>query len=365
MTCSRYGSGFDRAAELAFLGLAWLGLCACGQRDQRPGQPPRHVLLVTVAGLRADHVSACSYWRATTGAAQDSQPRSGEESFAIDSLAELGVLFPQAYTPSTSTHAALAALHYGRAPQEVGVQEDGDPPLSSFTPLARSFAQAGFETLARVTLGETPLGDEWKQAFGDYQDTPQDSETCASLAGALEQRDLNAGDPQFIWLHLEDARRVAQESEGDVDAYDAALVRTREQLQAVLSGLAQRAPFEDWLIAFAGLGGASLASDRDVVNRQAHALAPSPLRVPLFLRHRGSLTGRRIFSRVIFLQDLAPTLREWLDLGEHAIPAPGAGHSLLSLTDEWRERSFPTRLAPPRPPRPPRPTGPPAAQEPR
>ena len=346
MTCSRYGSGIDRTAALATLGLVWLGWCGCAPRDERPGEPPRHVLLVTVAGLRADHVSACSYWRATTAPAQDSEPLADEGSYSIDSLAELGVLFPRTYTPSTSTHAALAALHFGRQPEEVGVRVDGDRPLSDLTPLAQSFAQAGFDTLARVTRGEVPLGKEWQRGFADYRETPEDSLTFASLAGALEQRDLRTGPPLFLWLHLEQVRRVAQESRGEVDLYDAAIMHMREQLQTVLFDLAQRAPFEDWLIAFAGLGGAGLASDREATPAPAPGFARSPLRVPLFLRHPGSLTGRRIFSDPVFLQDLAPTLREWLKLEGQQVGAAGAGRSLLSLTDEWRGRPFPTRPVP-------------------
>jgi hypothetical protein len=51
------------------------------------------------------------------------------------------------------------------------------------------------------------------------------------------------------------------------------------------------------------------------------------------------LTGRRIFLPLVTLEDLRATLLEWFDL---AAPTPTRGRSLLSLTDEWRKRAFPS-----------------------
>ena len=46
--------------------LALLGLAACDRAKPRPGIPPRHALLVTIDGLRADRCSAYLHHRDTT-----------------------------------------------------------------------------------------------------------------------------------------------------------------------------------------------------------------------------------------------------------------------------------------------------------
>jgi arylsulfatase A-like enzyme len=74
----------------------------------------------------------------------------------------------------------------------------------------------------------------------------------------------------------------------------------------------------------------------------AGRLSDAVLHVPLVLRHPDSLTGQRIFDDVVGLEDVAPTLVDWMRLP----PLPGArGRSLLAVTDSYVERPFEDRPA--------------------
>jgi hypothetical protein len=119
----------------------------------------------------------------------------------------------------------------------------------------------------------------------------------------------------------------------------------REGLAALCRRLSEQQLLDGCVLAFAGLGGVALEGDPSAGAAGGRSASENRLRVPLFLRHRASLTGRRIFDEVVELADLAPTLCEWFGIEPPAPSSAGAGRSLLSLTDEWRRRPFPRRPA--------------------
>jgi hypothetical protein len=266
---------------------------ACGERTVRPGTPPRHLLLVTVAGLGGGSETSFEAW------------------------AEVGVLFPWTFAPTPSTHGALASLFSGRPPLETAVLCDGDAPLSSGFLLVNSFARAGFATTARVTRGGAPFGPGWHAGFDSFLESETDAASVEQLRQDLAVRDLLGARPVFAWLHLEQPRH------------------TGELLNAMFSELTDRGVFESCVIAFAGLGARESATETSGV------LEDRSLRLPLCLRHTPSLTGRRIFGTIVELQDLAPTLLEWFGVEPSEDHGPIRGRSLLSILDEWRERPFP------------------------
>ena len=71
---------------------------------------------MTIAGLRADHVSILGYARDTTWFESGDPDRSGDRGLSFDDLAAQGVLFTRAFAASGDTDASLASLHLGRSP---------------------------------------------------------------------------------------------------------------------------------------------------------------------------------------------------------------------------------------------------------
>ena len=76
--------------------LASVALAGCGG-PVRPGRVPRHVILITVEGFRADHSSAYLYERETTSLDFDESYIAAGRALAIDDLAAGGVMFAMIY----------------------------------------------------------------------------------------------------------------------------------------------------------------------------------------------------------------------------------------------------------------------------
>lgn len=340
----------------------------------RPGTPPRHVLLVTVSGLRADHVCAYGYPRPTTAA--DPSDAQGPD-LSIDGLAAGGVTFAQAFAPSAAAAASLAALHAG-----------SNAPAQGTRTLIEDFAAAGFRTGAFLTGAAAAAPSLARGAAHVAAGAEPDPDYDAvRQAVAWLRETVESGEERiFLWLHLsgpaapwdpaplgkEDfrARFTDPDYAGTVDGsaaglaalaqpgaelagqdlaqlvalYDAEVARANQlvgQIASVLAGRFEMLPRDllgETAVVLAGACGAELFQ---------HARAPedpsslydASLRVLLVLRHPASLTGRRVLAEPVELRDVAPTLREWFDLPR----ADGAdGRSLLALTDA-RARDFPSR----------------------
>lgn len=361
--------GVARAALAASLA----ALLACS--PPRPGIPPRHVLLVTIAGLRADHVGAYGYARPTT---VTEPPEANSADLSLDGLAASGVTFAQAFAPSADAAVALAALQAG-----CNAPEPGAPTL------AEAFAADGFRTAAFLS-GEVARSTSLTRGCAHVsagEGLDPDYDAVRKAVGWLRAEGEPSGEPLFLWLHLagpaapwdaaplgkEDfrARFVDPDYAGAIDGsaaalaaladpalplsgadlfqlvalYDAEVARANQlvrQLLAALEGRFGTLPknlLADTVVVIAGACGSELLQ---------HGRAPedplsfydASLHVPLILRHPNSLTGRRVLADLVELSDVAPTLRQWFGLP----PVEGAGgRSLLSLTDARPPQAFDRR----------------------
>lgn len=349
----------------------------------RPAATARHLILVTVAGLRPDHMSAYLYERPTTHLRLEDLPPE-TPLLALDDLAAQGVVFARAYAPSYETLPSLAAIHTGRPPLATGVVEDGQELARKEVTLAEVFRAGGFTTTAFVTH-DAELGAGWRQGFDRFQQSSDDEETIRKALRWVGQRSGSESEGRtFLWLHLDGPLfpfEPALEMEGlfTDPAYDgpadgsaefrARAVRLdeadRNQITALYDGEVARTNYllhylldfyhfhwrknDGWdhtLFILAGCNGVELF-DPAPRSREfgeewgpAKVLREHAIHVPLFIQHRASLTGRRIFNNVVELQDVLPTLADWF-----ALPIPDAveGRSLRALTHEYLERSLPPR----------------------
>lgn len=369
---------------------ALLAVPSC--KPARPGQPPRHVLLVTLDGLRADHLSCYAHSRPSSALPSDPLQRLEGRAVALDDLAASGVVFAQAFSPSPLGVPALAALLTGRTPVETGVLDERSRLPRDVPTLSELARAAGFRCAAFVTEPRADVLAAVGRGFDEAHACADDVETLA-LARRWLERDFGDHAQTLLWIHLaglEPPWRPIEHSElaepemwperfldpryrGPADGSAEFFERVRSgepplapadrtalaelydgRIAAVLGRLAgflrEAADFhlrgaqatEYWsrtLLIVAGTHGFDLGERG---NALACELQDDQLLVPLILRHPDSLTGERVLNSTVELIDVLPTVVELLEL-----PAPRecSGRSLLSLTDSSPARAFEPRTA--------------------
>lgn len=339
-----------RPLRSSFVAVSALLLAACGE-PVRPGSPPRHVLLITVEALRADHCSSLGYARHTTF----SQRLTDVRALDVDRLAETGVLFANAFAPAPEPLDSLRALMRSASVAELAAEPEPEPAA-----LVHAFAQAGFVCGAVLVPSESLAAEARAFGFelveeslaGPAEPEPERAALEAALAWVAQR--VAAGERYFLWIHLGrpappfESPPLADpysQPQGDararaLDAYDGELAHTNALLCEFLESLevVGGAPLGEVVIALCGLSGVALPPRQESSPR----LDEAHLHVPLILRHPPSMTGRRILSEVVSLTDLAPTLLDWFGLD----PArPQAGRSLMPLVDSYVELPFERRAA--------------------
>lgn len=353
------------------------GLAACGV-PERPGVPPAHAFLITVDGLRADHVGIYGYGRPPT---QCEPP----DPLSIDGLAGDAVLFAHAFAPSAESRTALAALLSGANARAAGAQS-----------LAEAFSAAGFLSAAFVTgAADAPELTRGFGVVGRGAGADPDYDAVRQAVEWLRASGQPADEPLFLWLHLSGPAAPFEPAPlGDLDfakrfsdpddpseagagrpdgssaslaalgagtlelrgldlarliaLYDAEIARVNQlvrQFALVLEGRYDLLP-EDLLsqgvLVFAAARGAELFQHGRLAEDPS-SLYDASLRVPLFLRHPASMTGRRVLRELVELRDVAPTLADWFDLELDLAGREDAGRSLLALTDSYVRRPFDAR----------------------
>jgi arylsulfatase len=173
-------------------------LVACGGSGE-PGAgagPARHLVIVSLDTVRADHLP-------TYGYARDTAP-------SLADVAREGVVFRQAFTPETNTNPAHTTLFTGVYPHVHGNLSNTSPPLApGRVTLAQILGDAGFATagfVSAVTLKQrlTGLGrgfDVWDDEFAGRR--RDGAETVERARRWLRER----GDDErvFLFVHLYDA----------------------------------------------------------------------------------------------------------------------------------------------------------------
>ena len=285
-------------------------LAACGGGAGSEVARPRHLLLVTLDTVRADHLGAYGYAAAET-------PN-------LDHLAQAGLRFDQAMSPVPLTLPSHASLLTGRLPLEHGVRHNGARPLAAGTEtLATRLTTCGFDTAAFVGAFVLDHRFGLNRGFGHYdddiaRDPGRDlrleaerpaSEVVDRALAWLAREEAAPARPQFLWLHLYDAhapytppapfaeRHPDQPYDGEIAAVDA-------QLGRLLAAVRQRLG-ADVLVAVVADHGESLGDHGE--STHGLLLYQPVLRVPLLLAGPGLPAGRTVATPV-GLTDLAPTL---------------------------------------------------------
>ncbi len=344
--------------------------CQCGEDPRPPEATPRNVIFIVIDALRADHVGALGYERATT-------PR-------LDALAEKSVLFTRTYSAASWTLPSVASLMTSLYPSVHGLRQ---PPTAEvqfaladrLLTLAESLAGHGFETASITSQPWISERTGLTQGFGLVRTVAHASlpgEPRLLAAELIEWLAQPRRQPFFLYAHFmgphapydvpseltgrytagravpaavaefhrlyefdseeeahhsiveraarggltdEDVRYLTDEYDEKLASTDACLGRLFEALEA--GGLLD----ESVLVVTADHGEAF--NEHGTIFHGEH-LHEELVRVPLILHLPGDRESGRRIDDLVELIDLYPTLHELLGL---PIPPNLQGESLLPL----------------------------------
>jgi arylsulfatase A-like enzyme/Flp pilus assembly protein TadD len=281
--------------------LAVAGAAFTGWRFARESPPHLGpVVLITVDGLRADRLPAY-------GGSAGATPH-------IDALAARSIVFERAYTHSTQTLPAHAALLSGRLPFDNGVRDDGGFVLrEDARTIAALLRNRGFNTGAAVSSFLLRRSTGLAQGFSFYDsaipDEPLDE-------GVLPQRDgLATFEAADQWIKSQTGQRYFLFLQVDARSADAVVGRLLEELKRT------KRYNDSTIVLTADYGDPSSGTTLD----------DNSLHVPLIVKQPGEAgAGRRVPQPVQHI-DLLPTL---LDVVRAPMPSDLRGRSLRTILDK-------------------------------
>lgn len=327
--------------------LASLALGCGGAGDGLP--PTRGYLVLSLGGLRADHLGSYGYDR-------DVSP-------FLDSLAADGVRFERAIAQSPNSLTSLTTLFTGLYPREHGVFPPNRLLAAGLETLPERFARYGYRTAGFTENGL--LGTAWRfhRGFEDFAGTDGAAGGDALARGLDLLDDLAPGERFFLFVQSEalaapfappppwderlvggidrtllaaaaafDRLAVRDVNGGFRDAdprlapaltalYDAGLARLDERLRAFFARLEARGLRDDLTIVITADRGQELLEHGRLGASQVY---PESVHVPLLVLH--PRLAPRAVAAPVGLVDLAPTLGE---LARMPPPERASGRSLV------------------------------------
>ena len=306
-----------------------LGAAACS--------PPArsNLLLLSVDTLRADHLGAYGYGRATSP--------------ELDAFARGAVVFDEARAHSSWTLASLASMMTSRHPSTHGCRSFKSALDPSFPTLAEVLRDAGYDTgliashafLGRrhgLHQGFVHLDDELVSRDVSALDAiTSDAVSDKALAWLRHKGARRDDHPWFLWVHYFDPHETYRPHPGTIepfgeepsDLYDGEIAYTDRHLGRVLRALDEEGLAEDTVVVLLSDHGEEL-EDRGEIGH-GHTLHRELLHVPLVIRAPG-FEPRRVPHAVRGV-DLLPTLLELLGV---ELPGALADVEGVSLVDAMR-----------------------------
>jgi arylsulfatase A-like enzyme len=369
-----------RLAAVLLAAAAVAGACRRGspRPSPHPATPtPRagnglSVLLITIDTLRADHLGAYGYRRATS-------PH-------IDALARRGTAFDRAFTFWPKTRGSFVMIMTGRRPSQNGYGKT-HPMLLPFNPtLASVLQQAGYRTAAVLDNPNLAASLGYARGFESYRETWEEKalDTEAARARAITDggiaylREARPERPFFLWLHYVNPhapytppapydRMFLEGADGGprlaavngfhggvkkewavpgrdrlgyyVAQYDGEIASVDAEVGRVLEALGASSVASRTVVVLTSDHGESLG-EHDYYFDHGEDLFDPCLQIPLVMALPGAPAGRRVRDFASTL-DLVPTI---LDAVKVSYPPDLAGTSVLAAAagaaGPGRERLF-------------------------
>ena len=191
----------------------------------------RDLILITVDALRADHVGAYGYARKTT-------PN-------LDRLAESGVVFDAAYSPTPHTSYAVTSLMTGKYMRPLVLQGMGADSETWAEHLRRyGFRTAGFYPPA-IFFIDAERFEHFRDRGLDFEYRKVEFAPARARAAQVEAylRTVPADRRVFLWVHLFEPHEPYEAhpehpfGDRDVDRYDAEIAAADDGIGAVLAAV--------------------------------------------------------------------------------------------------------------------------------
>lgn len=318
--------------------IAWTLLSVSATPTETPKAVPPDVYLITIDTLRADRVHCYGDDRIATP--------------AIDSLAQAGIRFSQAFTPSPITNTSHTTILTGLLPSSHGVTDFGLPLAASHSTMAELLAQRGYHSgafIGAVILDSNSLAPGLNRGFDFYDNFPEHS-TSKERWGRVERRGAEVvrhaeawltahpRGPHFVWLHLYDPHDPyeppAPYSETYKDRlYDGEIAYADSVLGNFLTYLKTHGWYQNSLIIVVGDHGEGLGEHHE--DTHGIFLYDSTTHVPLIIKLPRE-SAHRVVDAQVRNTDILPTV---LEIVHAASPAHLDGQSLVPyFTGETGDR---------------------------
>lgn len=338
-------SGILRVVQVATLAAVAAALAGGRGSVRRPS-----VVLVSIDGLRADHVGAYGYRRPTTP--------------TIDRLAKEGTIFTHAITPSPACLPAVASLLTGTGAMVHGLARPGGRLAATIETVAEAFHRGGYRTVGIFANPSVPASAGLQRGFEAYVDCRepgrrgragpggrQGSGGCSQCVVRGLARELSnpGARPLFLFVDLESSRCLpgpdrrgqkgagartrppsgraawAKERARRVALYDLRLRLADDSLEAVLGRLGVSGLLADSVVVVTADHGEELGEHGGW--GYGRTLYEEVLRVPLVFWGPGRIAAGRRLDALVSIADVAPTLA---DLGGLPRLPTATGRSLTS-----------------------------------
>ena len=305
-----------------------------------PSAPPpaRHLILVTIDTLRADHVGVY-------GNPDVATPH-------LDGIARAGAMAPDATSHVPLTRPSHVSLLTGRLPPATGIRDNISPAVVPAVPLlAPLLKQAGFATAAFVSSVVLAAQSGLDRGFDVYSDEFEGGSGEAQFLNTVQKRgDVTTGEAigwlektrggpaaparLFLWLHLYDPHDPYEPPEPYASRYadrpyDGEVAWSDELVGRLDDTLARLGLAKDALLVVTSDHGEGLGDHGETLH--GFFVYQSTLRVPFLVRGPGIAPGTRL-GATVRLVDVFPTVLDLL-----AVPAPsGARFDGRSLAPALR-----------------------------
>jgi arylsulfatase A-like enzyme/tetratricopeptide (TPR) repeat protein len=326
-------AGWPAALRAVFC-LGLLGAAVgCGDPLENAGDKQYNILLITIDTLRADRLGAYGYDRIETP--------------ALDRLAEEGVRFENAFTPTPLTLPAHTSLMTGTYPTFHGVRNNGIfHARSSLTTLAEVLKSKGYTTAAMIAAYVLDAQFGLDQGFDLYDDEIETGEGDELFfvyperkAEDITRRAMrflrkHGNKPFFLWAHYFDPHdrfdpppRFAKQYGGRL--YDGEVAYVDEQVGVLMKLLEIRGLGKSTLVIVAGDHGEGLMDHGEA--NHGTLVYDTTMRVPLIFHQAELFPSPSVQEAPVTLLDIMPTVMDLFNIEATPDIQPMHGKSLVPL----------------------------------
>jgi len=299
-----------------------LGALSCAGDSSNDSAASPDVFLITIDTLRADHIHCYGYEKIQTP--------------TLDRLAEEGIRFTNAFTPSPITNTSHVTIMTGLLPGNHGVKDFGVMLNPKHVTLAELLKRLGYQTgafIGSVILDSRSLSPGLNRGF-DFYDNFSSPAVGKSRWGRVERRGFDvvqraeawldahqSGAPRFVWVHLYDPHDPYEPPAPYAQlyrdhSYDGEIAYADAALGNLIAYLRKRGRYQQSLVVVTGDHGEGLGEHGE----QTHGifLYDSTTRVPLLVKLPEMRMQGRTLAAQVRTTDILPTVLDILGVTNDA-----------------------------------------------